>query len=103
MNSTPDSSGKLHAVLITIGAACVLLALYVATWPFIELKLTDHKVVSLSKGITVHVAPPPPWITALYRPLHRLRDAGGRANGNLVRTYWEWWQKRLWTPTRVKP
>jgi hypothetical protein len=103
MSPTPDSSRKPRA----FPWACVplsllaMVVLYVATWPIVELKLTDYKVVSLSKGITIHRAPPPTWVTAMYRPLHHLCDPGrlGKRKSSLLLNYWNWWQVQLWSPT----
>ena len=106
MSPTPDSSRKPRA----LPWACVplsllaMVVLYVATWPYIELKHTDYKVASYSRGITVHRTPPAPWVDALYRPLHYLCYPDGRSartstrKSNLLLDYWTWWQVRMWSP-----
>jgi hypothetical protein len=86
MSATPT---KFHATFWTIGILSVLV-LYVATWPFVELKFGNDppQVVPNPDGYTIDLNLGPPWINTVYGPLQRLRDLKGPANP--VRGYWLW-------------
>jgi hypothetical protein len=88
-----DRSAKSNAVACTV-ALSVVLFLYVATWPPIEIKLSFIRVSYERPPRKPNVflynsATPQPWLDTFYYPLHRLRDSDGQQNP--LMEYWEWW------------
>ena len=82
-------SGKAHAAA-WICTSFAILALYVITWPAVELRYTTtvtpaDPLISVGwKDIR------PRWVDVVYAPLHQLRDANGGRNP--VSRYWWWWR-----------
>jgi hypothetical protein len=71
----------------------VALALYVGTWPLVEMK-SSRKV---SVGWLTRQTPAPTtvteyasWTGTFYSPLHRLSKSG--AEGGMLVNYWNWWR-----------
>jgi hypothetical protein len=96
----PDASETMitgiFRPLAWLGAPLVALALYVGTWPAVEMKCS--KKVSVG-WLTRHTPTPTTvteyasWTGTLYKPLHRLCYA--KAEEGVLVNYWNWWRKRL--------
>jgi hypothetical protein len=73
----------------------VALALYVGTWPIVEMK-TSKKVTA--SWLTRQTAPATAteyasWTRTLYKPIHVLCDK--QAEGGVLVNYWNWWSNTL--------
>ncbi|OAI55884.1 hypothetical protein AYO49_05110 [Verrucomicrobiaceae bacterium SCGC AG-212-N21] len=87
-------AGKSHVLLWTF-APFVALAVYVLSWPPIEMMNTTtplpNPLVSLD-----WVRRAPPWVDTLYSPLQRLRDLGEEhGERNLLARYYYWWSDKV--------
>jgi hypothetical protein len=101
MRSNSKSVGQPHRAMLWLAAPCATLALYVLTWPGIEIKAaTTIRVSGLNSyvGSTLYthsgvLRSCPDWISRAYRPLHLLHGSnGGR---NVLADHWAWWGKVL--------
>jgi hypothetical protein len=91
-----DLPHKSHAMTWIVSVLVVLL-LYAATWPLVEIKASLNIKTSvtlspggLQKGI---LRLTPAWIDVLYRPMHFLSDAHSRSNP--AARYFDWWSSVL--------
>jgi len=91
MSDGPDR--KSHTMTWTVSVLAVLLLLYVATWPPIELKMTWYITTNVEVDSAVQFKRVrPEWVEILYQPLHYLASLNQGAN--VVSMYYDCWAKR---------
>ena len=101
MNDAP--ARKSHALTWTVSALGVLLLLYAATWPVVEINSRRYEVVTTGPFSYAYLndkSTPrlyrrvvPRWVDLLYRPMVLLRDLND--GDNPVSRYYTWWWAKL--------
>jgi hypothetical protein len=98
MSGDTTSHHRGHAIA-WVGAPLLLLALYVGTWPVVEIKASIHtlRVEVKHRGkVTAIRTQSPEWVKTLYQPLHRLCLLNGGKNPLLK--YWNWCHTKIGAP-----
>lgn len=95
MSEPQPASG--HSYTLWLVGILAVLMVYVASWPFVELKYGTHTTSTrrTTKGsVTEHRFAPPPWADKVYHPLHVLERQNNRKNP--LSYYFGWCVDKFW-------